>query len=181
MVPKLTWQLKTGLIVAACLILIKFGLIPLYDWRSQIMLDISRFREAIAVKKTLVGKRDRLQGTLQEAKTAHETVTKFYHKGFSDPESLQLALQKEIEAISSTAGLSIRSKEWLPSSSGELVQVPIRLMCQAPIDDIIRFIAAVETYERFLTIDRLRIFCRPNKDTVSAEFNISAYGIRDRS
>ncbi len=63
-IPKMRWQLKAGLTVAALLALIRFGLVPLYDWREETLQKVQALKQSIAVKKALVGKKTDLQGLL---------------------------------------------------------------------------------------------------------------------
>jgi len=142
---RMTWQVKAGLAVAALLVLTKFGLVPLYEWRNETLQRIKSLKESVAVKKALVGKKSEYQPLLNKAKTSCETVLQFYYHDFPDPQALQLRLQKEMERLSSSCNVKIKSTEWLYPAKGNVVQAPIKLICEAPINDIVRLIGAVET------------------------------------
>lgn len=177
--PKMTWQLKAGLVVAALLTILKFGLVPLYEWRGETLQRIKSLKESVAVKKALMGKKSGSHALLDKAKSSYEEILKSYYQDFTDPQSLQLILQKEMERLSSSSNVKIKSTEWLYPSKEDVVQAPIKIICEAPVDNIIRLIAAVETHEKFLSMDRLRIIARPAATLVMAEIGISAYGIKD--
>lgn len=176
---KMTWQLKAGLTVVALLAILKFGLVPLYEWRGETLQRIKSLKESVAVKKALMGRKSGFHVLLDEAKSSYEEVLQSYYQDFTDPQSLQLKLQKEVERLSSSCNVKIKSTEWLYSSKEDVVRAPIKLICEAPINDIMRLIAAVETDKKFLSIDRLQIISRPTAILVLAEIGISAYGIKD--
>ena len=146
---------------------------------GETLQKIQSLKESMAVKKALVGKSAGLKGLLEDAKRTHGEALKFYFHDFTDPESLQLKLQKEMEKLSASFNVKIVSTEWLYPSKEDVVQAPIKIVCEAPIDSIIRLIAAIETDKKFLSIDRLQISSRPAAVFVWAEMGISAYGIKD--
>lgn len=174
---KMTWQLKAGLAAVMLLTLLKFGLAPLYDWRGETLQRIESLKESVAVKKTLIGKKTGFHALLEAAKSAYDEVLQAYYQDFTDPQSLQLILQKEMERLSSSCNVKITSTDWLYASKEDVVQAPIKLICEGSVDDIIRLIAAVETDKKFVSIDRLQIISRPTDPLVKMELGISAYGI----
>lgn len=176
---KMTWRLKAGLAAAVFLAILKFGLSPLYEWRGEALQRIESLKESVAVKKTLIGKKSGFQALLGKAKLSHDEVLQSYYRDFTDPQSLQLILQKEMERLSSSCNVKITSTDWLYASREDVVQAPIKLICTGSVDDIIRLIAAVETDKKFLSIDRLQIISRPSAVLVRAEMGVSAYGIKD--
>lgn len=176
---KMTWQLRVGLAVVALLALIKFGWIPLFDWREETLLRINLLKESVGVKKALIGKKSDFQALLAGAKSSDEALSRFYYKDFTDPQSLQLRLQKQVERLASSHNVEIKSTEWLYASEGDVVRAPIKLVCAASVDDIIRLVAELETDRKFLSVDRLRMISRPTAALVNAEMNLSAYGIKE--
>ena len=174
---KMTWQLKAGLATAALLALIKFGLVPLYEWRGETLERIESLKESVAVKKALIGKKSGFEALLAEAKSSYQVLGRFYYKDFTDAQGLQLKLQKAVEQLSSSCNVEIKSTEWLYASKEEVVQASIKLICEAPVDNIIKLIALLETDRKFLSIDRLQIISRSAATLVRAEICLSAYGV----
>ena len=175
---KMTWQLKGGLAVAALLAILKFGLAPLYDWRGETLQRIESLKESVVVKKTLIGKKSGFKVLFVKAKSAYDEVLGAYYQAFTDPQSLQLILQKEMERLASACNVKIASTDWLYASKEDVVQAPIKLICTGSVDDIIRLIAAVEAGKKFVSIDRLQITSRSGAELVKAEIDISAYGVK---
>jgi len=175
---KMTWQLKAGFATVAILALIKFGLVPLYEWRGETLERIESLKESLAVKRGLVGMKTGFKVLSVKAKSAYDEVLGAYYQDFTDPQSLQLILQKEMERLASVCNVKIASTDWLYVSKEGVVQAPIKLICTGAVDDIIRFIAAVEAGKKFVSIDRLQITSRSGAELVKAEIDISAYGIK---
>ena len=177
MLDKISWRVKAGLAVAFCLVLAKFGLVPLYEWQDKTIQRVKVFQRAVAQKKALIGNQGKIDTILQKAEASFKEAAKFYYRDFSDTQSLQLILQKEMERLSASCGVKIKSTDWLFPSEGDVVQAPIKIRCEAPPAQIIKFIHAIENGKRFLSVDRLKLTSRGKSSTVGAELDVSAYGV----
>lgn len=181
MLDKISWRVKAGLVVALCLVLAKFVLVPLYEWQEKTIQRINVFQKAVTQKKVMVGNESRLNAVLQKAESSFKEVAKFYYRDFSDTQSLQLILQKEMERLSASCGVKIKSSDWLYSSEGYIVQAPIKIRCEAAPHQIIKFIHAIENGRRFFSVDRLKMTSRGKSSTLIAELDVSAYGVKEQS
>ena len=179
MFDKISWRLKVGLVFIFCLVLAKFVLAPLCEWRSENIQSIKLYKRAVAQKKRLIGSEGRINSTLQKAESSYKKASEFYYQDFSDAQALQLKLQKKMERLSESCGVTIKSTDWLYPSEGHIVQAPIKIKCEAAPDRIIEFIHAVESEKHFFSVDRLKITSRAKSSTVHAELDVSAYGIAD--
>ena len=173
----LSWRLKAGLGVALLLILVRFVLTPLYEKQDATIQRVQVLQQAVAKKKNLIGNEEKIDALLEETQSSLEDVLKYYYQDFSDTQALQLTLQKEIEELASSQGIKIGRKDWLYPSEGEIVQVPIKIMCESEPQKIMGFLSAVENAERFFSVDRLRITSQGNSSTIRAEIDVSGYGI----
>ena len=173
----LSWRLKAGLVVALLLILVRFVLTPLYEKQDATIQRVQVLQQAVAKKKALIGNEEKIDALLEETQSSLEDVLKYYYQDFSDTQALQLTLQKEIEELASSQGIKIGRKDWLYPSEGEIVQVPIKIMCESEPQKIMGFLSAVENAERFFSVDRLRITSQGNSSAIRAEIDVSGYGI----
>lgn len=173
----LSWRLKAGLVVALLLILIRFVLTPLYEKQDETIQRVKVLQQAVAKKKALIGNEEKIDALLEQTKSSLEDTLKYYYQDFSDTQALQLTLQKEIEDLTSSQGIKIERKDWLYPSEGEIVQVPIKIICESEPQKIMGFLSAVENAERFLSVDRLKITSKGSSSTVRAEIDVSGYGI----
>ena len=96
----LSWRLKAGIILALILIVVRFALLPLYEWQDGVLDIIHVQQKSLAQKKALIGNEKEIDGLLKKSRTALENVMNRYYHDFSDPQSLQLTLQKEMERLS---------------------------------------------------------------------------------
>ena len=102
-------------------------------------------------------------------------------KDFSDAQSLQLVMQKEVERLAAASGVQIKRTNWLYPSEGEIVQAPIKINCVASPAQMMHFLSAIESGEHFFAVDMLKIISRGNTSSISAEIGVSAYGLRKES
>ena len=171
-------RIKIGLAAIFCLAGIKFFIVPFSRWQHGIVEKVKILRRSTAKKKAIAGSEQEIEASLQKARASFEKARKFYFSNFSDPQALQLVLQKRIEALSSESGIKIKSTDWLYPSEDNIVQAPIRIRCEAEPAKIIDFIRLIENSRYFLSIDFLKITCDKKKQILSSELNISAYGVK---
>ncbi len=181
LIDKMSWRVKAGLIVISGIVLVKFGLLPLYEWQDDTMQRIRVFKRAVAQKKALIGNESRLNDTLQKAESFYKAAAQFYFQDFAEPQALQLMMQKEIEHSAASIGIKIKSTDWLPPSEGYIVQVPIKIRCEATPDQILKFLQNIESGKRFFSVDRLKLSTRSQSAPLSAELYVSAYGVKEQS
>jgi len=176
MLDKLSWRIKIGLIIVFVLVLVKFILVPLSGWQDLTRQRIKILQRSIAQKKSLIGNEARINELLKKAEFSYKETIKFYFTNFSDTQSLQLILQKEMERLSVSSGVKIKNTDWPYPLKNEIVKAPIRIKCEAAPDQMIRFVRAIEQAPHFFSIDQLKMISKQKSSTITAEFDISAYG-----
>ena len=174
----LSWRLKAGIILALILIVVRFALLPLYEWQDGVLDIIHVQQKSLSQKNALIGNEIEIDALLKKSKTALENVMNRYYQDFSDPQSLQLTLQKEMERLSAASDVKINSKDWLYLSEGEIIQAPIKIRCEGNPASVFSFISAIENAEYFFTVDRLTMNSRGTSSMIQAEMDISAYGVQ---
>ena len=180
MFGRLPARIRIGIAIAICLVSVRFVLFPLYDWQQATVEKVKILGGSVERKKALIGNEKKIDALLRKARSSLKKAVKFYYTGFSDPQALQLVLQKKIEAVSAACGVKIKSTNWLPPSGGYIVQAPIKIRCEASPLRIIHFIKTIEGSDRFFAINRLRIIGDEKRGSLNAEFEISAYGVKTK-
>jgi Tfp pilus assembly protein PilO len=180
LIGKLSWRIKAGMIVILSLFLMRFGLVPLYEWQGEIKQRIMVFKRAVAQKKAMIGSERRMDSLLQRAESRQKAVAQFFYQGYAESQTIQLAMQKEIERSAASIGVKINSTDWLPISEGDIVQVPIKIKCVATPDQILKFLQNMESGKRFFSVDRLSLSRRRRSAVLSAELDVSAYGVKEQ-
>lgn len=175
------WRVKAGIIAIICIALVRFILLPLYEWQNVAKQRIMVFKRAVAQKKAMIGSESRLDSMLQRAEALQKAAAQFFYQDFAESQSLQLTMQKEIERSAATIGIKINSTDWLPISEGSIVQIPIKIRCEATPDQILKFLQDMESGKRFFSVDRFRLSRRsPSDSLLTAELDVSAYGVREQ-
>jgi Tfp pilus assembly protein PilO len=173
---KMSWRLKAALAAVLVVCVIRFGLVPLFDWHDSAMAKIKVLQGAVARKKALLANEGRLNELLEQARASFNETAQWLYLDVPDAQALQLRLQQELETLALAAGIRIGTTTWLSPSPGDIVQAPVKVRCEGAPDQLMRFIQRIETGERFLTIDRLVITAQGRTSTVTAELDVSAYG-----
>jgi hypothetical protein len=168
------------MIVIASLFLVKYGLLPIYEWQDQTRQRIMVFKRAVAQKKAMIGSQSRLDKMLQMAESRQKAVAQFYYQNFAEPQTLQLTMQKEIERSAASIGIKINSTDWLPVSEGYILQVPIKIRCEITPNQMLKFLQNMESGKRFFSVDRFTLSRRNRSAVLSAELDVSAYGIKEQ-
>ncbi len=176
----MTTRMKAGLGVALILALLKFGLIPVYEWQNQTCRNIEVLRKKVLQKEALKGNEKRLNALLLKADKAYGETARFYYQDFPNVQSLQLKLQKETERLLSSLDIKTETSDWLYPSKGAIVQAPIKIMFKASPEQIMRFLSAIEGSGHFLSVDQLKITSQQGRATLIARFDISAYGVKGK-
>jgi len=174
-------RLKISLIVVLVLALIRFVFVPLSEWQDRTIERIQLLQTSVGQKRSLIGQEKAIGSLFEQATTNFGEVSQLFVKNFSDPQSLQLFLQKEMERLSTTNGVKINRTNWLPASAGEIVQAPIKLTCEATPENLMKFLAAIETAKYFFSVDILKITSSESSATLSVEVDVSAYGYKGES
>lgn len=177
----ISWRVKTGLAVACMLIIVQFVLTPFYEWQDQRMENLQALMRSVYRKKALLGKGDMLNQSLEKGKTAIEQTMRYFYTDIADPQSVQLALQKDIEKLSVQNDIKIMNMDWLHAVEGQVIQSPIKIICEGSANHVLSFIAAIEGSERFLSIDSLKINSAGKADKIGVTMGISAYGLKKQA
>ncbi len=170
--------MKVGVTLALILVLVKFALVPLYAWQDETLDMIQVQQKGLAQKKALIGNEQKIDELLKRSESALGELLKYYYQNFSDPQSLQLLLQKEMEQLSVASEVKIDSKDWLPPSAGDITKAPIKIRCEGIPASLFGFISAIENADHFFTVDRLTLTSRGKSSMIQADMDISAYGVQ---
>jgi len=177
MSTKSSWRIRLGLAIALGIVVIKFGVIPFYGWKFDVIDEIELLKKSVAHKQAFAGSELEINEALQNVKNSFEQAVGFYYNDFSDVRSIQLKLQKDIEKISLSTGVNIKNTNWLYPSGRNIVHVPIKIMMETKLDRLVEFIKTIENDNKFLSVDILKITSRRNSSVLSVMLEVSAYGI----
>lgn len=178
---EISWRVKAGSAVAIVMIIAQFVLTPFYEWQDQRLENLQALMRSVYKKKALIGKGDMLNQSLEKGKSVLEQTMSYFYTDISDPQSLQLTLQKDIEKLSVQNGIKIMNLDWLHTVEGQVIQSPIKIICEGSANHVLSFIGAIEGSERFLSIDSLKINSAGKADKIGVTMGISAYGLKKQT
>ncbi|MBN1227271.1 MAG: type 4a pilus biogenesis protein PilO [Deltaproteobacteria bacterium] len=178
MLDKSSLLIRQGLAVVLGLVIIKFAVLPFFSWKGDAVDEITLLKRSIAHKKAFVGSEPRINKDLQNMKDAFEQAASFYYSDFSDIRSIQLKLQKDIENVSLSAGVNVKNTDWIHPSGETIISVPIKIMMETDIDRLVKFIKAIESHNKFLSIDNVKINSAQNSLLLSVMLEVWAYAFQ---
>ncbi|MEI6102255.1 MAG: type 4a pilus biogenesis protein PilO [Eubacteriales bacterium] len=181
MFKEMTWRIKAGLSIAGVLLFVQFVLTPFYEWQDQRLENLQTLMRSVYKKKALLGKGDMLNQVLEKGKASVAQTMRYFYADVAEAQALQLTLQKDIEKLSALNSIRIMSMDWLHPVEGEVIQSPIKIICDGSIDHVLAFIAAIEASERFVSIGSLKINSSGKADKIGVAMEISAYGLKKQA
>lgn len=174
---QLSLKYKLAISGVLLLLVVQYGLLPLYDWRDEVITHVQKLNRSVARKKDLLSHTDDIRKTWQSAETQVKEVEKYYQPGYADTQALQLGLQKKLEKICSEAGAKVLNMDWLPVSEGDVTQAPLKVRMEAAPDNLYKILYDIENDPFFYSVDIMRITARSTSESLIAEMDISSYGI----
>ncbi|MEI7590130.1 MAG: GspMb/PilO family protein [Deltaproteobacteria bacterium] len=174
----LKYKIAVGCVVM--LLMIQYGLVPIYEWKTSALEHIQKLNRSLSRKKDLLNHVDDIQDRWQKAMKQLQETERYYQSGFADTQALQLGLQKKIEKICAEAKVNVLNMDWLPVSEGDVIQAPVKLRIEAIPHLLFKILYELENDVFFYSIDIMRITARPNSETLTVELDISAYGVKNK-
>ena len=174
---QLSLKYKLAISGVLLLLVVQYGLLPLYDWRDAVIVHVQKLNRSVMRKKELLAHTDEIRKTWQSAETQIKAVEKYYQSGYADNQALQLGLQKKLEKICSETGAKVMNMDWLPVSEGDVTQAPLKVRMEVLPDKLDKILYDIENDPFFYSIDIIRITARPTSESLIVEMDISSYGI----
>lgn|GEM_PF-1981303 len=181
MFKEMTWRIKAGLAIAGVLVFAQLVLTPFYQWQDQRLENLQSLARNVYKKKALLGNDDKLNQVLEKGKASVEQTLRYFYANVAEAQALQLTLQKDIEKLSALNSIRIVSLDWLHPVEGEVIQSPIKIVCDGSANHVLAFIAAIEASERFVSIGSLKINSAGKADKIGVTMEISAYGLKKQA
>jgi len=156
------------LMFIALLLVVKFIIIPVFDWQNDVLAKITLLeKKQHKIDKVLLHKDDNTQLNNQLTSVLKQVDGMFFP--FQTEANFKLNQQKMLESLLTKHNLTTQNIGWKTSSSFaelDLVRYPIDIRFTGKTTDVIEFIAALEA----------------NKQRVEIKtFNLSFKGQREKS
>ena len=179
------WQLpsreKVGVVCVLMLALIKFVVVPLWQNHSETLAAIESLQILVDKKQSLLDRRQELDAELDRNTAAARQAENMFFVSSGDAQSIQLKLQQVLEDMMDALSIEKRSITWLSAFEGALAQAPVRIKCKAQGTAILKLVEKIENNRYFIGISRLKIIRNLKNEEISAEFDVSAYGLLEKN
>jgi len=170
-------RLIAGLGIVALLLLIQYGLIPLWEWQHTLVRQTLSLKDSVARKKGLIGQEQIMEQALDQVTAFRTELLQRFQMDVTEPQALQLIFQKQVEDMANTFQIKILNVDWLPATSGDILRAPIKFRLEATPEQFLKLVHAIESAPRFHSVDGIRLTTRSKSSTITVEMDVSAYGI----
>jgi hypothetical protein len=160
---------RYGLLTVAVIVAIQQLVLPWFDWRASKVAELRQARSLLVSEDAVIAATARLEIAKQELSAALGEV----QPRFQDPSTNQkVDFPAAARALFEASGLTVNSvsAEEVATDLGGLKSFVVRLELEGSISDMLAAVQAVETGERYTSIDRLTVFdVKPNRVQITAE------------
>lgn len=171
-------RLRVLLAIVAVLAGVQYLLVPLVRWQARTVAEAKELQGAIARKKRFTGTGAKMTESYHQSVQVRDTLRRHFPAGPSDPRSLQLALQQQMEKWTKNFDIRIKNVDWLPIGKEALIRAPVRFQLEAVPDNLMQLLYSLETAPLLYTVEGIRISVAGNKSpAVKAELEVCAYGV----
>lgn len=176
-IPAVSKNQKILLAVLAFLCFLQFVFFPLLQWKKDSLDQIAVLKRGIAEKQNLLKQEADIEAMLNKALKKLDAASELFWKDAADPQALMLKTQKMVEALAPEMGVEIKSVEWGQAPAESVIRAQVVINASALPEDLLNFIAEIESADRFYTLDQLRLDCRERFEGIQAHMALSAYGM----
>jgi len=176
-------KIRTGIIIILTLAVLKFVVFPLLQWNQNNIDQIFLLKKNISVKQKILTHGKEIESNLKKVSHSLKQASQYFWYDFADSGDLLLKTQKMLEKKASGLGphhkVKIQSLQWGTPYGKTIIRAPMDLRLSALPGDLLRFIVAVESDDKFYAIDSMRLTCRSRFPEIQVNMTISAYGVRN--
>ncbi|HYK89574.1 MAG TPA: type II secretion system protein GspM [Acidobacteriota bacterium] len=164
-----------GAIVAAALIY--FFADALLPSRAALSADVAAKKRTLVAQRELLGQEESYKTRIEQYRKRLEHDRTRLLPG-DNPNVAGAELQRVLKDLADRAGVDITRKDFQREQrlQDNLMKVPVHIETQCNADQLIQFLAAVENYEKFLTVDELSIASYPMQRRYETRPSITVSG-----
>jgi Tfp pilus assembly protein PilO len=143
------------IVVAALVYFVADSLIPS---RATLAADVAQKKRTLLAQRDLLGQEDSFKSRVQQYQKRLEQDRTRLLPG-DNPNVAGAELQKVLKDLADRNGVEITQKNFQREQKlqNNLVKVPVQINIQCNPDQLVQFLAAIESYEKFLTLDELAV------------------------
>lgn len=138
-------QLAFGAI--AILLLLKFLLVPLFDWQNQQLSNITNLQKRVSKSQNVITNQSQISQSQQRITAQLKAINSLFIDYKNDAE-FKLAMQQQIEQRLASNQLQINNSSWLPTiavANDQLMRHQLRLNIKGTLLNVKNFITVLES------------------------------------
>lgn len=138
-------KLAFGLL--ATLLLLKFLLVPLFDWQNEQLSNITNLQKRASKSQNVITNQSQITQSQQRI-TAQLNAINSLFIGYKNDAEFKLAMQQQIEQSLANNQLQINNSSWLPSinvANEQLMRHQLRLSIKGTLLNFKNFITLLES------------------------------------
>ncbi len=145
-----------GAVVAAALIY--YFADALLPSLSTLDADVAAKKRSLLAQRELLSQEEHYKSRVEQYKKRLEQDRTRLLPG-DNPNVAGAELQKVLKDLADRNGVEITQKNFQREQKVQdnLIKVPVRIDTQCNMDQLVQFLAAIENYDKFLTLDELQI------------------------
>jgi len=161
------------LLTLSFLLLAKFIFLPVIDWQNTMISEIQLLeKKSLKVARVIAGQSSTSKTNLTLSKEVERGNKLFY--SHQAPSKFKLTQQKMVESLLDKYQLKSQNIGWQTPSeliSLQVIRYPLQLRFSGKTLDVIKFIAATETFERNMEVNNFNLSLKRQDDSSLGYFN----------
>jgi len=176
---QMSFRFKVGVTILFFLIGVEYLLVPIIQWRNDMVNHVISLQQSIAHKKAFIGMDRNVESVYKENIAQRDQWRRYFETNLVDPQSLQLKLQKQVEGLTAQLNIKTINVDWLPGTKGDIIQAPVTFRLESMPENFMKLLFAVEQLPYFVAIEGINIMTRSQSEMFIVKLDISAYGLSE--
>ncbi len=176
---QMSFRFKVGVTILFFLIGVEYLLVPMVQWRNDMVNHLISLQKSIERKKAFIGMDRHVESVYKKNIAQRDQWRRYFETNLADPQSLQLKVQKQVEELTAQLNIKTISVDWLPATKGDIIQAPVKFRLASTPEAFMKLLFAIEQVPYFIAIDGINITARSPSETLLSELDLSAYGLSE--
>lgn len=171
---------KLMLSVLAVLLIVRFVVVPIFDWQQQQIAQIASQSKKLAKVNRVIDRLPQISQALQNLQQSNQALQSHYYKSAS-LQAFKLQGQQQIERLFKVHNLQVKNFNWVTDIPGTITQLRARISFSGKTKDLAMLQLALARQTKLLDIGQWTLRIKRMNDhslgDVTGNFLLTAYYI----
>ncbi len=133
--------------VLALLIVLKFIVVPLFDWQNEQLANLANLQKRVSKSQNVIANQTQITQSQQRISAQLKAINSLFIN-YKPEDEFKLAMQQQIEKTVANQQLQINTSNWLPSilvANKQLMRHQLRLSIKGKMLDFTKLITELES------------------------------------